>query len=73
MIVILRRCAKNAVLGIPGLGPLVFRANPLGVEADLELLEDSLRFYRARTSFDGKRVLEIGPGRSLETLRARSS
>ncbi len=44
MIVILRRCAKNAVLGIPGLGPLVFRPSPLGVEADLELLEDSLQF-----------------------------
>ena len=70
MIVILRRCAKNAVLGIPWLGRQVFRSHPLGVEADLELLQDSLNFYRSRTSFAGKRVLEIGPGRSLETLKA---
>lgn len=69
MIAILRRCAKNAILGIPGLGRLLFRPNPLGVEADLKLLQDSLSFYRSRTSFAGKRVLEIGPGRSLETLK----
>lgn len=67
---VLRRCAKNAVLAVPGLGRALFGSNPLGVEADAGLLQASLDLYRSRTSFAGKRVLELGPGRSLETLKA---
>ena len=69
MNVVLRRCAKNALLAVPGLGQALFGRNPLGVEADAELLQASLDLYRSRTSFAGKRVLELGPGRSLETLK----
>jgi len=69
---IVKDIVQNALMGIPIVRTQAMRFHSTGMNDDPASLEAGWSFYAERTSVAGKRILELGPGRSLQLLaRAR--
>ncbi len=59
---------QNALMGIPVVRTQAMRLHSTGMNDDPEALGRQWAFYVERGGVDGKRILELGPGRSLQLL-----
>lgn len=70
---IVRQVTQNALMRIPAVQQMAMRAHSTGMNDDEQALQATWAFYEAHVDVQGKRVLELGPGRSLQLLtRARA-
>lgn len=71
---IAREIGQNLLMGVTPLARMAQRFHSTGLNGDLQEACRVFDFYRAFASVDGRDILEIGPGQTLEVLeRARKA
>ncbi len=64
----LRAIAQNAILVLPVMRRLSLRTHVTGIDGDPGLAAAAFDFLAERAELDGKTLLELGPGKTLEVL-----
>lgn len=65
---VLKNLAHNAVMGLEPARRLAMRFHSTGMNDDEDKLEDGWQLYTQHVGVAGQRILELGPGRSLQLL-----
>lgn len=69
---IVRNIVHNALMGIPVVRARAQRFHSTGMNDDTAALDRQWAYYLDRTAIAGQRILELGPGRSLQLLERAS-
>ena len=66
---IVRDSIHNAILGVPAIRRWAAKKQRTGIDGDPVRARKTLDYFASKVPIHGKRILEIGPGKTLDLLR----